>query len=100
MNKVQHVVDQLYRQHFGKMVATLLYISRDIDPDTAEDIVHDSFSEALTNWEQKGIPLNQAGWIYTVCRNKALNKIKKDKRLTFTDNDQTSETSEIKFNES
>jgi RNA polymerase sigma factor (sigma-70 family) len=100
MGKVQHVVDLLYRQHFGKMVATLLYISRDIDPETAEDIVHDSFSEALTNWEHKGIPLNQAGWIYTVCRNKALNKIKKDKRLTFTDNDQTSETSEIKFNES
>ncbi len=100
MDKVQHVVDQLYRQHFGKMVATLLYVSRDIDPDTAEDIVHDSFSEALIHWKAKGIPLNATGWIYTVCRNKALNKIKKDKYLTFTGTDTSPETAEVKFSES
>lgn len=100
MDKVQNVVDQLYRQYFGKMVATLLYISRDIDPSTAEDIVHDSFSEALTHWKEKGIPSNTSGWIYTVCRNKALNKIKKDKRLEFTDVDQGSGSEEVKFSES
>jgi RNA polymerase sigma factor (sigma-70 family) len=100
MDKTQQVVDQLYRSHFGKMVATLLYCSRDIDPDTAEDIVHDSFSEALVHWEKNGIPLNTAGWIYTVCRNKALNKIRKDERLTFTDKDQSKGTVELKFSES
>jgi RNA polymerase sigma-70 factor (ECF subfamily) len=99
-DKIQHVVDQLYRNNFGKMVATLLYCSRDIDPDTAEDIVHDSFSEALVQWRLKGIPLNPNGWIYTVCRNKALNKIKKDKRLTFTDSTENHSSAEIKFSES
>lgn len=82
------------------MVATLLYCSRDIDPDTAEDIVHDSFSEALVQWRLKGIPLNPNGWIYTVCRNKALNKIRKDKRLVFTNNDTDRIGAEIKFSES
>lgn len=106
MDKIQVVVDQLYRHHFGKMVATLLYCSRDIDPGTAEDIVHDSFSEALVHWQKDGIPLNTAGWIYTVCRNKALNKIKKDGRLTFTPHDVEagsgpgSNTVEVKFSES
>ncbi|HEX8059705.1 MAG TPA: sigma-70 family RNA polymerase sigma factor, partial [Cyclobacteriaceae bacterium] len=100
MDKVQNVVDQLYRNHFGKMVATLLYCSRDIDPDTAEDIVHDSFSEALVQWRLKGIPLNTNGWIYTVCRNKALNKIKKDKRLSFTESNQDLSGADIKFSDS
>src|ERR1044071_3131108 len=100
MDKVQDVVDQLYRNNFGKMVSTLLYCSRDIDPDTAEDIVHDSFSEALVHWRSKGIPLNANGWIYTVCRNKALNKIKKDKRLSFTANHEDASSAEIKFSES
>ncbi|MEJ0029944.1 MAG: sigma-70 family RNA polymerase sigma factor [Bacteroidota bacterium] len=100
MDKVQHVVDQLYRNHFGKMVATLLYCSRDIDPDTAEDIVHDSFSEALVQWRLKGIPLNTNGWIYTVCRNKALNKIKKDKHLTFNSSEESHEGADLKFSES
>lgn len=93
-------MDQLYRQSFGKLVATLLYISRDIDPAAAEDIVHDSFSEALVHWTKDGIPQNTNGWIYTVCRNKALNKIKKDKRLQFTDHDESTETVAIWSNES
>lgn len=100
MDKVPQVVDQLYRNHFGKMVATLLYCSRDIDPGTAEDIVHDSFSEALVHWEKNGIPLNPAGWIYTVCRNKALNKIRKDSRLRFTGDEKSTDSVELKFSES
>jgi RNA polymerase sigma factor (sigma-70 family) len=100
MDKTQQVVDQIYRNHFGRMVATLLYCFRDIDPDTAEDIVHDSFSEALVRWRLNGIPLNTNGWIFTVCRNKALNKIKKDKRLSFTDLNEDYAGAEIKFSES
>ncbi|MEJ0082203.1 MAG: sigma-70 family RNA polymerase sigma factor [Puia sp.] len=81
MDKIQQETDQLYKQHFGKLVASLLYASRDIDPETAEDIVQDAFSAALIDWRLQGIPANSAGWLYKVCRNKALNKIKKDKRL-------------------
>ena len=72
----------LYKQHFGKLVASLLYTFRTMDPESAEDIVQDAFSSALVNWRLKGIPTNTAGWIYTVCRNKALNKLKKDKWVT------------------
>jgi RNA polymerase sigma factor (sigma-70 family) len=82
------------------MIATLLYCFRDIGPSTAEDIVHDSFSEALTHWRKNGIPLNTNGWIYTVCRNKALNKLKKDQRLEFRSDDNSHETVEMKFSES
>jgi len=81
MDDVQQEIDRLYKQHFGKMVASLLYSTREIDPATAEDIVQDSFSSALVDWRLKGIPTNAMGWIYKVCRNKALNKIKKDQRL-------------------
>ncbi|HZZ75435.1 MAG TPA: sigma factor, partial [Puia sp.] len=81
MDKIQQEADQLYKQHFGKLVASLLYASRDIDPETAEDIVQDTFSAALIDWRLKGIPTNSPGWLYKVCRNKALNRIKKDKRL-------------------
>src|SRR5258708_9194660 len=100
MDNVQQQVDKLYKQHFGKMVASLLYSSRDIDPETAEDIVQDSFSSALTDWRQKGIPANTTGWIYKVCRNKALNKIKKDKRLEALSEKTDQGSFEVKFSES
>jgi RNA polymerase sigma factor (sigma-70 family) len=100
MDEVQQEVDRLYKQQFGKMVAFLLYSSRDIDPETAEDIVQDSFSAALTDWRLKGIPLNPMAWIYKVCRNKALNKIKKDRRLESLSEKTDRGSVEIRFSES
>src|SRR6201996_3588263 len=81
MDNIQEEVDRLYKSHFGKMVSSLLYFSRDIDLETAEDLVQDSFSAALVAWRKEAIPSNPAGWIFTVCRNKALNKIKEGKRF-------------------
>jgi RNA polymerase sigma-70 factor (ECF subfamily) len=81
MDNLQRAIDKLYKERFGQLVALLLYSSRDIDPKTAEDIVHDSFSAALTDWRKNGIPANQAGWIYKVCKNKALNTLRLRHRM-------------------
>lgn len=77
MDHVQDHVDQLYKSNFGRLVASLLSFSNDIDLSSAEDIVQEAFSAALTDWRKNGIPSNAPGWLYTVCRNKALNQIRK-----------------------
>jgi RNA polymerase sigma-70 factor (ECF subfamily) len=100
MDKIQQEADQLYKQYFGKLVASLLYASRDIDPETAEDIVQDTFSAALIDWRLQGLPANSVGWLYKVCRNKALNKIKKDKRLEPLTEKQDQSIIETRFSES
>ncbi len=100
MDKVQQEVDRLYKSHYGKMVASLLYFSQDIDLETAEDLVQDSFSSALTAWSEDNIPSNPAGWIFTVCRNKALNKIKEGKRFRTLFEDEDFNSGETKIRES
>jgi len=85
MDKVLQEVDALYKEHFGKMVASLLYSFRDLELETAEDLVQDTFSSALTDWRLHAIPVNKAGWLYKVCRNKALNKLKKNNRQVSID---------------
>jgi len=100
MDKVQQEIDRLYKSHYGKMVASLLYFSRDIDLETAEDLVQDSFSAALTTWSKDGIPSNTAGWIFKVCRNKALNKIKEGKRFRGLFENEDFHSGETKFSES
>src|SRR4030095_6805717 len=100
MDKVQQEVDKLYKSHYGKMVASLLYFSQDIDLETAEDLVQDSFSSALTAWKEDVIPSNPAGWIFTVCKNKALNKIKEGKRFRTLFEDEDFNSGEIKISES
>lgn len=98
---IQSEVNRLYKQLYGKMVAALLYSSRDIDVETAEDLVQDSFSAALIHWRSGGMPVNPAGWIYKVCKNKALNLIKKQKRESgLTEDALESQTLELRFSES
>jgi RNA polymerase sigma-70 factor (ECF subfamily) len=99
-NPVQREIDKLYKAHFGKLIASLLYSSSAIDPEAAEDIVHDAFSSAITDWTKNGIPLNATGWIYKVCKHKALNKIKKDKLAQDHAKNVSVQTAEIKFTES
>lgn len=73
------------------MVASLLSYSESIDLAAAEDIAQESFSVALVDWRKKGIPSNTAGWIYTVCRNRAINYLKKSAHVILPDIDFTQE---------
>ena len=78
---VQQEVNRLYKSHYGKMVSSLLYFSQSIDLESAEDLVQDAFASAITSWRENGIPNNPGGWIFKVCRNKALNKIKQGEKV-------------------
>lgn len=81
MHTVQQKIDELYKQQYGKMIAMLLYCFRNINVETAEDIVQDAFSSALTSWTDNNMPANMEGWLFMVCRNKAINKLKQRKHL-------------------
>ena len=100
MKKEQQAADSLYKTHFGKLVASMLQFSRDISLETAEDIVQDSFLTALTAWKKTDVPDNPAGWIYNVCRNKALNKIKRDKKFKNPFENKEAIAEETEFSES
>jgi len=96
MKEEQQAVDKLYKSHFGKMVTAMLQFSRDLDLETAEDVVHDAFYSALITWKDTGVPDNPAGWVYTVSRNSALNLLKKNRSFKnpFTDEYVTAESGE------
>lgn len=97
---IRREVEKLYRAHFGNLIASLLYSSSLIDPETAEDIVHDAFSSAIADWNKNGIPINTTGWLYKVCKHKALNKIRKDKVVIEHAKKTNPDSTEIKFSES
>jgi RNA polymerase sigma factor (sigma-70 family) len=50
---------------------------------TAEDIVQEAFAEAARKWS-KQLPDNPAAWLYRVCRNIALNKLRQSKKLEYS----------------
>jgi RNA polymerase sigma-70 factor (ECF subfamily) len=59
-------------------VAVLARILGDLD--RAEEAVQDAFLTALERWPRDGLPDNPAAWIVTAARNRALDRIRSERR--------------------
>ena len=73
------VVDRLFRRESGRAVATLIRILGDFD--LAEEAVQDAFLVALERWPADGVPGNPGAWIVTTARNRAIDRLRRRRRL-------------------
>ena len=74
------VVDRLFREEQGRAVATLIRVLGDFD--LAEEAVQEAFVTALETWPVRGVPDNPGAWITTTARNRAIDRLRRRKRLT------------------
>ena len=70
----------MFREEQGRAVATLIRVLGDFD--LAEEAVQDAFISALETWPQRGVPNNPGAWITTTARNRAIDRLRRRKRLT------------------
>jgi RNA polymerase sigma-70 factor, ECF subfamily len=73
------VVDRLFREESGRAVATLIRVLGDFD--LAEEAVQEAFVTALETWPERGLPANPGAWITTTARNRAIDRIRRRRRL-------------------
>ncbi len=76
----REVVDRLFREEHGRAVATLIRVLGDFD--LAEESLQDAYLVALEKWPASGLPTNPGGWIVTTARNRAIDRLRRAKRLT------------------
>jgi RNA polymerase sigma-70 factor, ECF subfamily len=60
-------------------VATLIRLTGDFD--LAEEAVQDAFVIALERWPRDGLPNNPGAWITTTARNRAIDRLRRARRL-------------------
>jgi RNA polymerase sigma-70 factor (ECF subfamily) len=73
------VVERVFREEQGRAVATLIRVLGDFD--LAEEAVQDAFISALETWPQRGVPDNPGAWITTTARNRAIDRLRRRRRL-------------------
>jgi RNA polymerase sigma-70 factor, ECF subfamily len=73
------VVDRLFRAEQGRAIATLIGALGDFD--LAEEAVQEAFVTALETWPSRGVPANPGAWITTTARNRAIDRLRRQKRL-------------------
>lgn len=100
MDPVQSEVDRLYKLYFGHFVVYLMRFSSDINIESAEDLIQDTFTTALQDWNKNGIPGNPKAWIHKVCKHNAINFLKKKKQSHIHQSGLLIEPESIDYNES
>src|SRR5882762_5229363 len=69
-------LDGVFRREWGPDVAALARWSGDLT--VAEDAVQEAFAEALRAWPRDGVPDNPGGWVLTVARNRARDRLRRE----------------------
>jgi RNA polymerase sigma factor (sigma-70 family) len=67
---------RVVREHAGRLAAALVRVTGDFA--AAEDLVQDAVVAALQRWPVEGIPQRPDAWLYTVARNRGLDRLRRD----------------------
>jgi RNA polymerase sigma-70 factor (ECF subfamily) len=73
--EVAAAVATLARQESGRVVAALAGQFRSLD--LADEAVQDGLEEAVRTWPVRGVPDNPGGWLLTVSRRKAIDRLRR-----------------------
>jgi RNA polymerase sigma-70 factor (ECF subfamily) len=74
---MQDSIDRVFREEWGRAVGILTRVLGDLE--LAEDAVQDAFATALERWPQEGLPRTPGAWIVTTARNRAIDRIRREK---------------------
>ncbi len=72
-------LDAVFREEWGRILAALIGFLGDFD--LAEEAAQEAFAIAAERWGRDGIPANPRAWLVTTGRNRALNRLRRDRTL-------------------
>jgi RNA polymerase sigma-70 factor, ECF subfamily len=72
-------LEQVFRDEWGRVLASLIGFLGDFD--LAEEAAQEAFAIAAERWPQDGIPAAPGAWLVTTARNRAIDRIRRDRTL-------------------
>jgi RNA polymerase sigma-70 factor, ECF subfamily len=73
-------LDQVFREEWGRVLAVLVGLLGDFD--LAEEAAQEAFALAAGRWSRDGVPANPRAWLITTARNRATDRIRRDRVRT------------------
>jgi RNA polymerase sigma-70 factor (ECF subfamily) len=73
------VLEDVFRGEWGRVLASLVGFVGDIE--LAEDAAQDAFAIAAERWPRDGAPANPTGWLIATARNRAIDRIRRERTL-------------------
>jgi RNA polymerase sigma-70 factor (ECF subfamily) len=76
---VVDALEQAFHDQWGRVLATLIGFLGDFD--LAEEAAQEAFAIAADRWPRDGVPSNPGAWLVTTARNRAVDRIRRDRTL-------------------
>jgi RNA polymerase sigma-70 factor, ECF subfamily len=73
------ILERVFRDRWGYVLAALVGFLGDFD--LAEEAAQEAFAIAAERWPRDGAPANPDGWLVTTARNRAIDRIRRDRTL-------------------
>ena len=73
------MIEQVFRDEWSRVLATLIGLLGDFE--LAEEAAQDAFAIAAERWPRTGIPANPGGWLVTTGRNRAIDRLRRERVL-------------------
>jgi RNA polymerase sigma-70 factor, ECF subfamily len=70
-------VEQVFRAEWGRVLAALVGFLGDFE--LAEEAAQEAFAIAAEHWPREGIPTNPRAWLMRTARNRAVDRIRRDR---------------------
>ena len=80
MSRARETLEQVFREEYGRIIATLIRISGSFD--LAEEALQEAFISAASKWQLEGPPNNPGAWLTTVAHRRLLDAIRRDRTRT------------------
>ena len=72
-------LEQVFRDEWGRVLSGLIGFLGDFD--VAEEAAQEAFATAAERWPREGMPDNPRAWLATTARNRAIDRIRRDRTL-------------------
>jgi RNA polymerase sigma-70 factor (ECF subfamily) len=79
---VKETLEQAFREQRGRVLAALIGFLGDFD--LAEEATQEAFAIAAERWPRDGAPSHPGTWLVTTARNRAIDRIRRDRSLAQT----------------
>jgi RNA polymerase sigma-70 factor (ECF subfamily) len=73
------ILEQTFREQWGRVLASLVGFLGEID--LAEEAAQEAFAIAAERWPRDGAPANPYAWLVTTARNRAVDRIRRDRTM-------------------
>ena len=76
---IRRTIDAVWRIESARLIAGLARLTRDVG--LAEELAQDALVRALETWPADGVPDNPGAWLMTTARNRAIDVLRRGKRI-------------------